>query len=227
MSSANPIPAPRHVAPAPDAPTLDAPAGSRWDSLLKVAHWSIALLILVEVPAGFVMSMTYGPSFKDATALKLHIIASQFHHTIGFLVLAAALFWLARRWHRGRPAWDAAVPRGQRILAASVHGLLLALLILIPWSGWTALSALADSPAFGTTHIWFFGFDRLLPRIWEPLPFNDPTGYARFGRLHVWGLWAGLALVVLHVASALWHHVFVRDGVLRRMWPLGDGPQRP
>jgi cytochrome b561 len=201
-------------------------AASRWDGVVKALHWSIALLILVEVPAGFVMSMTYGPSFKDATALKLHILASQFHHTIGFLVLAGALWWIARRMRRGRPAWDAAVPRGQRILAGSVHGLLLVLLVAVPWTGWTALSALADSPAFGATHIWLFGFDRLLPRIWEPLPFNDPSGYARFGKLHVWGLWAGLGLVSLHVASALWHHAWVRDGVLRRMWPLGDGPQR-
>lgn len=221
MSSANPT-----TAPSRDAPAVDRPAGSRWDSTVKAVHWSIALLILGEVPAGFVMSMTYGVSFKDATALQLHTFASQFHHTVGFLVLAGALFWIARRLRRGRPAWDRAVPRGQRILASSVHGLLLALLVLIPWSGWTALSALADSPAFGTTHLWFFGFDRLLPRIWEPLPFNDPSGYARFGRLHVWGLWAGLALLALHVASALWHHAVVRDGVLRRMWPLGDGPPR-
>jgi cytochrome b561 len=147
------------------------------------------------------------------------------------LPTAATATGAARRWRRGRPAWDGAVPRWQRALASSVHGLLLLLLlvmvmVMVPWSGWTALSALADSPAFGATHIWFFGFYRLLPRIWEPLPFNDPTGYARFGRLHLWALWAGLALVGLHVASALWHHAVVRDGVLRRMWPLGDGPQR-
>lgn len=221
MPPANPFPPPR-----PPVPTEVTAAGPRWDSLLKAAHWSIALLILVEVPAGFVMSMTYGPSFKDATVLKLHIFASQFHHTVGFLVLAGVLFWIARRLRRGRAPWDGAVTRGQRILASGVHGLLLALLVLIPWSGWTALSALADSAAYGTTHIWFFGFDRVLPRIWEPLPFNDPSGYARFGRLHVWGLWAGLALLSLHVAAALWHHAIVRDGVLRRMWPLGDDSQR-
>jgi cytochrome b561 len=206
--------------------STDVSAASRWNSLVKALHWSIALLILIEVPAGFVMSRTYGASFKDANVLQLHVLASQFHHTIGFLVLAGALAWVARRLRRGRPSWDPALPRGQRVLAGSVHALLLALLVAIPWSGWTALSALADSPAFGSTHIWFFGFDRLLPRIWLPLPFDDPSGYAFFGRLHRWGLWAGLGLVGLHVASAFWHHVVVRDGVLRRMWPLGDGPLR-
>ncbi len=201
-------------------------ATQRWDAIIKVMHWSIALLILLEVPAGFVMSRTYGPSFKDKTVLELHVLASQFHHTIGFIVLACALTWILRRVRRGRPAWDAAVPRAQRTLASAVHALLLLLLVAIPWSGWTALSALADSPAFGNTHIWFFGFDRVLPRIWAPLPFSDPAGYARFGRLHVWGLWAGLALVSLHVAAALWHHALVRDRVLRRMWPLADTTSR-
>ncbi len=209
----------------PSPPPAVAPP-QRWDAIIKALHWSVALMILLEVPAGVVMSRTYGPSFKDRNVLELHILASQFHHTIGFIVLAFALAWILRRVRRGRPVWDPAVPRVQRILASSVHGLLLLLLVAIPWSGWTALSALADSPAFGNTHIWFFGFDRVLPRIWTPLPFSDPAGYARFGRLHVWGLWAGLALVSLHVASAFWHHLLVRDGVLRRMWPLTDGGSR-
>ncbi len=166
------------------------------------------------------MSATYGPSFRDANVLKLHILASQFHHTLDLLVLAAALFWFARRLRRPRPPFDAAVPRWQRALARVVHGLLALLLVLVPWSGWAAISALADSPQYGPTHLWFFGADRLLPRIWMPLPFDDPLGYRLFGRLHVWGLWLGLALLVLHLASALWHHV------VRRMWPLGDGGGR-
>lgn len=194
--------------------------------MLKALHWGIALVILIEVPAGFVMAATYGPSFKDANVLKLHILASQFHHTLGFLVLAAALLWFVRRLRRGRPAFDAAVTPWQRGLARTVHGLLALLLVVVPWSGWTALSALADSPAFGPTHLWFFGWDGLLPRIWTPLPFDDPMGYRLFGAIHVWALWAGLGLLALHVASALWHHLIRRDGVLRRMWPLGDGPTR-
>ena len=199
---------------------------TRWDSLVKALHWSIALAILLEVPASYVMSSTYGPSFRDKTVLNLHVFASQLHHTLGFLVLAAAITWTLRRLRRDRPGFDPAVTPWQRVLARAVHGLLALLLLLVPLSGWAALSALEDSPQFGATHIWFFGFDRLLPRIWEPLPFNDPMGYRLFGRMHVWALWVGLGLVALHVASALWHHAIRRDGVLRRMWPLGDGSAR-
>ncbi len=193
-----------------------------WGRFVKSVHWMIALAMLIVVPAGFVMSWTYGPSFRDASVLKLHILAAQIHHTLGVLILLAALVWVARRIARGRPPWHAELSASQRVLAMGVHALLLALLIVIPWSGWTALSALADTAQFGPTHMWFFGFDWLLPRIWTPLPFDDPSGYARFARLHRWGLWAGAALVTLHIASALWHHGVKRDGVLRRMWPLGS-----
>jgi cytochrome b561 len=199
-------------------------SGARWDGLVKTLHWTTALMLLLVIPAGFVMTWTYGPSFKDARVLEVHLLASKFHHTLGFLILFAALAWVVRARLRRRPPFDPAVTAWQRVLARLVHGALALLLILVPWSGWTALSALADSPAFGPTHIWFFGTDRLLPRIWTPLPFDDPSGYRRFGGLHIWLLWAGLGIVLLHVASALWHHFIRRDGVLRRMWPLADGP---
>jgi cytochrome b561 len=194
----------------------------RWDGVVKTLHWTIAFLICVEVPAGFVMTWTYGPSFKDAHVLDLHVLASQIHHTVGLFVLLGALVWLTRRAMRRRPPWDSRVTTPQRLLATVVHLGLLLLLLVVPWSGWTALSALADSPQFGPTHRWFFGWDGLVPRIWTPLPFNDPTGYRRFGGIHVWSLWIGLGLVSLHVLSALWHHFVVGDRVLRRMWPMGD-----
>jgi cytochrome b561 len=207
-----------------DAPATSTIAPTRWDSWAKALHWGIALAILLEVPAGFVMASTYGPSFRDEGVLGLHRFASQFHHTLGLLLLAAALAWLLRRLRRPRPPAGPAVPPWQRRLAGSVHALLALLLLIVPLSGWAALSALADSPQFGPTHLWFFGFDRLLPRIWAPLPFDDPMGYRLLGAVHVRALWLGLALLALHVAAALWHHAVRRDGVLRRMWPLAELP---
>lgn len=194
----------------------------RWDVSSKALHWCIVMAIIITAPAGYVMSSTYGASFKDATALKLHLLASQIHHTLGFLVLAAALIWITRRLIRGRPV-SAIGPSPARAASGIVHFALLLLLILLPLSGWAAISALADSVQFGTTHLWFFSADHLLPRIWQPLPFNDPSGYARFAKWHIWGLWSGLALVSVHLLAALWHHWVRRDSVLRRMWPLA-GP---
>ena len=197
-------------------------ANERWDAVTKVFHWCIATAIAITAPVGYVMSTTYGASFKDARALQLHLLAAQIHHTLGILVLATALIWIVRRLVRGRPAAPIG-PWYARSAAGIVHFALLLLLVLLPLTGWAAISALADSDKFGATHLWFFSTDHLLPRIWQPLPFDDPSGYAQFAQWHIWGLWTGLALVSLHLPAALWHHWVRRDSVLRRMWPLA-GP---
>jgi cytochrome b561 len=192
----------------------------RWPVAIKALHWSVVLAVIVVAPAGYLMSRTFGPSFKDAKVLELHLLMSQIHHTLGFLLLGAGLIWLVTRLRIARPPHESASVV-ERAAARAVHLALGMLLLLIPWSGWTALSALEDSAAYGKTHMWFFGFDRILPRIWTPLPATDPAGYGRFAGLHRWLLITAAVLLAVHLLSALWHHFARRDAVLRRMWPLG------
>ena len=192
---------------------------SRWPTSIKAIHWSVVLAVIVVAPAGYLMSRTFGPSFKDAGILHLHLLMSQIHHTLGFLLLVVGLAWLVARFRVARPPLEASSVL-ERAAARGVHVALGALLLLIPWSGWTALSALEDSVEYGRTHIWFFGFDRILPRVWTPLAATDPAGYSRFAQLHRWLLIAAAVLLTIHALSALWHHFSRRDGVLRRMWPL-------
>lgn len=192
---------------------------SRWPTSIKAIHWLVVIAIAVVSPAGYLMSQTFGPSFKDAGILRLHLLMSQIHHTLGILLLAVGLGWLLTRLRVARPPLDAASPL-ERTAVRVVHAGLGALLLLIPWSGWTALSALEDSVQYGPTHMWFFGFDRVLPRIWTPLAATDPAGYGWFASMHRWLLIIGAVLLALHALSALWHHFGRRDGVLRRMWPL-------
>ena len=205
-----------------NTPGLARRTTDHWSSAQKAIHWLTICAITVTVPAGFLMSYTFGPSFHNADILKLHILASQIHHTVGFLLLATGFIWLLRKVSMPRPPLPQSLPRWQKPAAMAAQGLLLLLLILIPWSGWTALSALADSAAYGPTHMWFFSTDRLLPRIWTPLSATDPRGYGRFAKLHIWLLIIGAAVVTLHIGAALWHHFIGRDNLLRRMWPLPE-----
>jgi cytochrome b561 len=198
--------------------TLDA-GTVRWSGRRKALHWLVVFLILFEVPAGFLMSYTYGPGMKDRQVGALHDFASQIHHTVGFALLLAGLVWLVLRLRTPRPPLPADTSALQRRLTFAAHAGLGLLLVLIPWSGWTALSALADSPQFGPTHIWLFGADRVMPRIWTALPFNDPMGYRLFGRMHVYLLYAGGAILLLHALAVLWHHNVKRDDIFVRMWP--------
>jgi cytochrome b561 len=40
--------------------------------------------------------------------------------------------------------------------------------------------------------------------------------------IHGYLAYAIFALAGVHAAAALWHHFFQRDGVLGRMWPMGE-----
>jgi cytochrome b561 len=193
----------------------------RWPLATKCLHWGVVLLVLAAVPAGFLMSATYAPALRDDRVRALHDLLSQIHHTLGIIVLLTVIVWAVRSLQRQRPAWPAPVSGWERASARVVHIALLLVLIAVPWSGWSAISALADSEQFGRTHRWFFATDGLLPRIWPARPWDDPAGYGLFARLHIASLWAGLGLLSVHAAAAMWHHFYRRDAVLRRMWPLG------
>ena len=70
-----------------------------WNSVAKTLHWLIFFMVLVEVPAGFLMANLYpfGLKYRDVTPLA-HLLA-QIHHTNGFLLLGVMLARLAQE-HR-------------------------------------------------------------------------------------------------------------------------------
>ncbi len=197
-----------------------------WTKVARWLHWGMALAILVEVPAGFIMAYTYAP--PGAPNEALHITASQIHHTLGLLLLAAVLFRMGWRAGHPAPALPSTTPPSIRIPAGIVQFLLYLLLLLIPLSGWAALSSLADVPGFGATHMWFFTHDGFAPDGWIPrivpaVPYDGPEmfNYGFFGPMHVWLIYLSGALLALHIVAALRHHFILRDNVLRRM--LGQG----
>jgi cytochrome b561 len=191
-----------------------------WNSVAKSLHWLIFIMVLVEVPAGYLMASLYGPGLKHADVTPLAHLLAQIHHTNGFLLLGVVFARLAWRFTHPAPALPHDLSGMQRKVSRFTQALLYALLIGLPLSGWLALSVLADSPQFGKTNIWFFTMDGLVPRLIEPQPFNAPQGYAYYARFHIWFINAGAALLALHVIAALFHHFVRRDGVLRSMWPL-------
>jgi cytochrome b561 len=191
-----------------------------WNSVAKSLHWLIFVMLLIEVPAGYLMASLYGPGLKHADVTPLAHLLGQIHHTNGFLLLGVACARLAWRFTHPGPSLPANLPRVQRFASRLIQASLYALLIGLPLSGWLALSVLADSPEFGKTNIWFFTTDGFIPRLIEPQPWNAPQGYGFYARFHIWFINAGAALLALHVCAALFHHFVRRDGVLRSMWPL-------
>lgn len=197
-------------------------AVSGWGRVARVLHWGTALAVLIEVPAGFIMSWTYAA--RDAGGKANHILSSQIHHTLGMLLLLAVAFRIVWRLTHVAPP-----PRGangfERALAGMVQGLLYLLLLAIPLSGWAALSSMAAGAGYPAPELWFFGVDGFgpqgfIPHIVPPVAWNAPVlmKYGFFARIHIWGLWLGAALLLLHVAGAIKQHFVARTDVLVRMW---------
>lgn len=191
-----------------------------WGSVSRALHWGFALAILVEVVAGLVMSRTFGS--KDPAVAPWHYWTSNVHHTLGLLLLVAAAARATWRLVGPVPAPVRRLGALQEGTGRTIHWLLYALLLVVPLSGWAALSSLADSPSYGRTVLWFFGsngFDTVVPRIVPPVPWDSHAlfRYSTFARSHRWLLIAGAALLALHVAAALRHHFLLKDDTLRRM----------
>lgn len=194
-----------------------------WGSVSKLLHWLTVLIILVIVPAGYVMAQLYGYAFKLPDLKPLSILFAQIHQTGGFILLLVVIMRIAWRWRSPDPRLQ--VARHYRIAARAVQLLLYGVLLALPLTGWLALSTLADSDAYGKTQIWFFASDNIIPRIAEPRPFSDPNGYSWFARIHRWLINFGAILLFIHVVAALLHQFWWRDNVLKSMWPLSDSKQ--
>jgi len=171
----------------------------RYSRTAIALHWSIALLILLNVPLGL---------FNEEIETASGASPMWLHKSIGLTVLLLSIARLAwRATHRPPPlpgsviGWRAT---GSRI----VHHLLYALMIFVPLTGWLRSSA----GPYALT--WFALFD--VPKF----PIEAASAEARiFARGHELLAWAMLAAAALHVAAALHHHFVLRDRVLTRMLP--------
>ena len=169
-----------------------------WGALVRAFHWLIAALIIAQGVIGLSMVQ------MGLTPAKVRVFA--LHKSIGLTILALVLLRIAWRLTEKRPADPPAMPRWQGRAAHGMHLALYLLILAIPLSGWWFNSA-ANAPL-----VWFGWFD--VPSLTRGL---DPVWKPRALLLHESLFWILVALLVLHVGAALWHHFRQRDNVLRRM----------
>lgn len=172
-------------------------ARQRYSTIAIALHWLIALALAFQLALGFSMP-------KDASGFALY----QLHKSVGVTILLLTLARLAwRLTHRPPPAVEGGF---QGFLAKAVHVLLYVFMIGAPLAGWAMVST--DPTGIPTV---LYG---TIPWPHLPLPagINEPAEEA-----HELLAWIGLALIVLHVAGALRHQFWLKDGLLRRMAPGG------
>lgn len=175
------------------------PGATAYSPVHKAIHWIMAGLILATVPIG--LTMTRLPSGNLQNRLF------DLHESIGSTLFALVCIRLAVRLVRGVPEAHPALPRWQRIAAATTHRALYVLVFLLPILGWLG------SSAFGAAVSVYGLFD--LPR---PIPEDRPLSDILF-LFHLSGAYLLTALVTLHIGAALLHGVVARDGVVQRMLP--------
>lgn len=170
---------------------------------LRILHWSMAVIILGMVWAGWTMV-----SLDDKAPVKFNVFYP-WHKSFGMLVLLLVIVRLATRLRASVPALPQGLASWEARVAKLGHVALYALMIIVPCMGYSMSSTFTQSDG-----VFFFGVN--LP---ELLPKNDAR-FEVFQALHKYLAYTLLALVVVHVAGALKHRFLDSDrgnDVLSRM----------
>lgn len=185
-------------------PHPPARAAVRYGAVAIVLHWLTALLVIGLAGIGFWMT--------DLQLSPTKIEIYNWHKWFGLTVLALTAIRIAWRATHPPPPLLLAT-RAKRALAHGVHGLMYALLLAMPITGWLQNSA-AGFP------LTWFGLFRV-----PPLVERNRAAFEFWQDVHATLAVVLVALIVLHVAAALKHRFVDRDATLARMG-LGRLPDR-
>lgn len=172
---------------------------ARFSGAQRLLHWVMAAGIVAMLFVGVAMVSTIAPSYVPLLAT---------HKSLGVVLLLLVLVRLVLRLLLGAPPLPANLPPLMRLGAILSHWALYGLMIVMPLLGWAMMSAAAYP-------IILFGAVRLPPI----LPQSDVL-HTLLWAAHRWLAFAFFALILLHVAAALFHALIRRDGVFEAMSPL-------
>jgi len=173
-------------------------ARTRYTNTAISLHWLIAVLIFVAFALGW-----YMVDLKISPA-KLQYYS--WHKWLGITVLGFAILRLLWRWTHTPPPLPITTPRWQVLAAAGGHWALYLLLFAIPLSGW----AFSSASGYPVVYLGQFQMPDWMPK--------DKALAAQMKELHELLTTLLIVVVAVHVAAALKHHFFDRDGLLGRMW---------
>jgi cytochrome b561 len=174
-------------------------ARPRFTPLQRLLHWLMAVCILAMLFIGVGMVSTITPKYLTLVSI---------HKPLGIAILVLALIRLAVRLRYGTPKLPADLPEPVKLAAYLSHYALYALMIGMPLIGWGMLSAAAYPVVlFGGVHL-------------PPILAQSDSLQAVLWSAHFYLAFAFYAVILMHVAAALFHALFRRDGVFEAMAPV-------
>ncbi len=164
----------------------------------KALHWLIVALLLVQYPIGWLMPDIHRGQ-QPGVGMTLHV-------SFGLVILTLIVLRFA--WRLTHPvAPESSLPPWQRLSSEAVHWMLYAAVLATTVTGWL----------FASFRGWSISFFYLAPM---PMLASDNAAAGRaIDGLHQAAEWTLLALIGIHVASALAHLFIYRDRIMQRMLP--------
>ena len=163
-------------------------------------HWLVLALIISSWALGlYMVDLPFSPQM-------LKFIS--WHKWLGVTIFLIALWRVAWRVTHPAPPPPDSMPSWQRVAMGISHLLLYLLAIAIPLTGWLFSSA-SGIPTV------YLGWIQLPDLVAKDKPVAE-----LFRQAHVFLNVTLFAIVCIHVAAALKHHIFDRDEVLVRMLPV-------
>jgi cytochrome b561 len=138
-----------------------------------------------------------------------------FHKGLGavlIVVVFARLIW--RLFHRA-PPWPDTMPAFEQRVATQTHWFLYFLMVLAVVTGYVHVVGLG----FPMELLDYLGVPPLIPRM-EAIAVASSF-------IHRFTVFVLVGVVGVHVAEVLRHHYVVKDGIMKRMWPIFGGDAEP
>jgi cytochrome b561 len=185
------------------------PLTQRYTTPAIIAHWLIAMLIIVNLLLGLLAEKLPDENIR---------FAIDTHKSIGITVLGLVLLRILWRLGHKPPPFSAGMAAWERGLAHIAHFGLYAFMLWMPLTGWLHDSAWKGAPEIPMRFFNLFEF----PRVGFVMAMPDDRKeylHGLFGAMHEVGGYALIVLLLLHVAGALKHQLVDGHPEFGRMWP--------
>jgi cytochrome b561 len=169
-----------------------------WGSVSRWFHWILGMAIIGMIAYGWWMN--HFPARADRYFYR------SIHADIGYVILLLTAIRLVWRTVNPVPGQPEEMPHWQRLAARINHWALYLVTILVAVLGWAHSGA--RDPNYAS---WFGLFN--VPQFTSP----DRVAAGAYEERHIFFAYVLLALIVLHVAAAAWHHFVRHDRVVVRM----------
>ncbi|MDH5357513.1 MAG: cytochrome b [Gammaproteobacteria bacterium] len=176
---------------------------ARYDRVQIILHWLIAAIIFLMIGLGLFMvelpKQSELPPGEESVRAFYFLLHKSMGLTVAMLIILR-VFW--RLTHKA-PALPDSIEKWQQRAAGVVHGLLYLVMVAMPLSGYAqSMFSKYDTKFWGIT----------LPRIAEA----DSAMRETFTELHECLAFLFIALIVIHLAAAIKHHM-AGTGISERM----------